>query len=404
MTRVLVVDDSPFIRTVLGEELDEAGYEVETAADGSSAVDAVAECEPDVVTMDVEMPGIGGIEATERIMAATPTPILMLSVHTDDGADASMEALNRGAMAIMEKPDGSGDRTISDLTDELIGTVDELSAASTSALALAQTTAAAHRSRTRTRTLASGTSDGGTDVSTSGSAAGPDASPAPPAVGGRSDVIGAWPDVPIDVPQVPDEPPTIVIGASTGGPRIVEGILGALPEALGARIVVVQHMPAGFTERFAARLDRKSEYAVREAGMADRIGAGEAVVAPGSAHIEVASVSTDAVEIERSTAPRVHGVRPSIDVTMESIAEMRPPNLVGVVCSGMGRDGAHGIEAIHEAGGHTLAQDEATSPVFGIPKQAIETGAVDETVPATSLPARIVANAIAATAVNRGDQ
>src|SRR6056297_3110893 len=206
MTRVLVVDDSPFIRTVLGEELDGAGYDVDTAADGTAAVDAVTEYDPDVVTMVVEMPGIGGIEATERIMATSPTPILMLSVHTDDGADASMEALNRGAMAIMEKPDGASDRTISDLTDELVETVDDLSAASTSALALAQTTAAAHRSRTRTRTLASGTSDGGTDVSTTTSAAGPDVSPAPPAVGGRSDDIGAWPDSPVDVPVVPDEP------------------------------------------------------------------------------------------------------------------------------------------------------------------------------------------------------
>ncbi|MFC3957409.1 chemotaxis-specific protein-glutamate methyltransferase CheB [Halovivax cerinus] len=389
MTRVLVVDDSRFIRTVVEDALCAAGYDVETASDGEAAIDAVRAFEPDVVTMDVEMPGVDGIETVDRIMATDPTPIVMLSVHTDDGADASMEALNRGAMAIIDKPDGTDDRSLADLTDELVSTVDELASASTAALALAQTTAAAHRSRTRTRMVTG--SSGPVDV-TSGSTASMTGGSAIPESSRRAlDASESWADASVDLDRSPDTPPTIVIGASTGGPRIVEGIVEALPRALDARILVVQHMPAGFTERFADRLDRRTDYSVREATDSDRLTAGEALVAPGDAHVECVRSTGSGLLVSLSTGSRVHGVRPSIDVTMESVAAAQPAAMVGVVCSGMGRDGASGIQAIHDAGGRTFAQDERTSPVFGIPKQAIATGAVDEIVPAPSLPERIVA-------------
>lgn len=393
MTRVLVVDDSRFIRSVVGDALASAGYDVETAADGEAAVEAVSTHSPDVITMDVEMPGMGGIEAVERIMAADPTPIVMLSVHTESDADATMDALDRGAMAVLAKPAGDGSRSLTDLTDEVLETVDELASASTSALALARTSAAAHRSRaTRTVTSKSNAGTGSSGGSTTRQLSSTGDRPVGPATTGRStDSTTTWSEADLSVETAPDPEPTIIVGASTGGPRIVEGLLRSVPRELGARFIVVQHMPRGFTERFAERLDQTSDYAVREAAPEDVASAGEVVVAPGDRHLEVTGVTADAVALEHSSAPRVHGVRPAIDVTMRSAAETDADGLVGVVLSGMGHDGARGIEAIGAAGGRTFAQDEGSSPVFGIPKQAIETGAVDEVVSAESLPARLVA-------------
>ncbi|WP_435553133.1 response regulator, partial [Natrinema sp. CGMCC1.2065] len=148
MTRVLVVDDSKFMRTVIGNALEEAGYEVERAEDGATGVERAAAVDPDVVTMDVEMPGMDGIDAVERIMASNPTPILMLSVHTEAGTTATLDALERGAADFLHKPDGSGSRNIAHLTDEVVEKVDDLAAAEVSSMALARAAATAHATRT----------------------------------------------------------------------------------------------------------------------------------------------------------------------------------------------------------------------------------------------------------------
>ena len=363
MTRVLVVDDSRFVRTVVGDALESAGYDVETAADGQSAVEAVASAEPDVVTMDVEMPGMGGIEAVDQIMSTNPTAVLMVSAHTQAGAEATLDALDRGAVDVLEKPDGSGAQNLGHMVDALVERVDELANADVSTLALAQTTAAANRAR------------GGRHKR------------AVPA--GANSV-----EAPDEEPNALDRPtvdhPTLVVGASTGGPKIVERLLRVLPPSLDAKVVIVQHMPAGFTSRFADRLDDKSSYRIREADDGDRVTPGEAVVAPGGFHLEIVANDDGELVVEHDDGPRIHGVRPSIDVTMESAAEIVTDPLAGVVLTGMGRDGARGIEAIRSVGGRTIAQDEETSPVFGIPKQAIETGAVDEVVPADGLVESVV--------------
>ena len=363
MTHVLVVDDSRFVRTVVGDALESAGYEVETAADGESAVEAAASIEPDVVTMDVEMPGMGGIEAVDRIMSTNPTAVLMLSAHTKAGAEATLDALDRGAIDVLEKPDGTGSEALGHMVDPVVERVDELANADVSTLALAQTTAAANRARAGRHKRA--VPAGGKEVET-----------------------------PIDGPIAVDDRtvdnPTIVVGASTGGPKIVERVFSRLPPSLEAKVVVVQHMPAGFTSRFADRLDANSEYRVREAADGDRVKPGEAVVAPGGYHLETVANDDDELVVEHDDGPRIHGVRPSIDVTMESAAEVVTDPLAAVVLTGMGRDGARGIEAIKTVGGRTIAQDEETSPVFGIPKQAIETGAVDEVVPADELVESVV--------------
>ena len=366
MKRVLVVDDSQFMRSVVDNALTDAGYEVETATNGSEAVDAVLDSRPDVVTMDVEMPTMDGIEAVERIMSTRPTPILMLSAYTAEDAEATLDALERGAMDVLQKPDGSDSRTILDLVDELVDKVDELAATDVSSLALARA-AAAIESVTSGRVRQSAVVSMET-IDTS--------EPADPA---SVDADGTYLD-----------DPTVVVGASTGGPKILEGLFATLPVELGAKLLVVQHMPAEFTDRFAARLDDVSDYDVREASHGDRIGPGEALVAPGGYHLEVTNSLGGELRVGLDDGDRIHNVRPAIDVTMETAAERVADPLVGVVLTGMGRDGAAGIEAIKAAGGRTIAQDEETSPVFGIPKQAIETGAVDEVVPAPSIADRVV--------------
>ncbi|ELZ09045.1 chemotaxis-specific protein-glutamate methyltransferase CheB [Natrialba aegyptia] len=432
MTRVLVVDDSRFMRTVIGNALTEAGYEVETATNGVEAVDIVASFDPAVVTMDVEMPELGGIEAVERIMADNPTLILMLSAYTGEGTDATLDALERGAIDFLHKPDGSGSRNIGHLADDVVAKVDELAAADVSSLALARAAASAHATSTHVANSSStqvadapsrsatpagttgadaSTSIGSTASSVNSSPAGPEtpSSPAtatPAADRARSDT---------DEFSATDAP-VIVIGASTGGPKIVEQLFARLPLALEATVVVVQHMPPEFTDRFAARLDAHSEYAVREATDGARIGPGEAVVAAGGSHLRVTDsereidadttagrTRTQSLRVALDDGERRHGLRPAIDVTMETAAEQVAGPLCGVVLTGMGSDGAAGIEAIQGAGGYTIAQNEATSPVFGIPCQAIETGCVDTVVPDTGVVPTIL-NAFTAADTGNGSE
>lgn len=391
MTRVLVVDDSRFMRTVIGNALDDAGYEVETAANGTEGVELAGTFDPDVITMDVEMPELGGIDAVGRIMTSDPAPILMLSAHTECGAEATLDALERGAVDFIHKPDGSDSRTIVDLTNEVIEKVDNLSEANVSTVALARATATAHATRSRhsgnaghsTTTgnaVAGGTGD--VQVTDDHGTAGPDANP------GFGTTTGS--DDSASIASERAAAPTIVLGASTGGPKIVEHVFDRLPLDLEAKVIVVQHMPPEFTSRFADRLDTHSDYDIYEATDGEWLEPGEVAVAPGDSHLKVATAVDDCLRLQLDDGERVHGVRPSIDVAMESAASTVERGLCGVVLTGMGFDGAAGIEAIKAAGGATIAQDEATSPVFGIPCQAIETGCVDTIAPADGIVDAIV--------------
>ncbi|ELY98882.1 response regulator receiver modulated CheB methylesterase [Natrialba chahannaoensis JCM 10990] len=452
MTRVLVVDDSRFMRTVIGNALTEAGYEVETATNGVEAVDAATEFEPAVVTMDVEMPEMNGIEAVERIMAQNPTLILMLSAYTDEGTDATLDALERGAIEFLPKPDGSGSRNIAHLADDVVEAVDDLADADVSALALARASASAYATSSTLESATGSSASATTPVGTgsgSGSPAGSTKTARSGAAGptgvaastqGPSSNSGTDTDTDADTGAdadadswstsapaeddrtVPDEiasttAPVIVIGASTGGPKIAERLFAQLPHTLEATVLIVQHMPPEFTGRFAARLDSHSEYAVREAADGDRVGPGEALVAPGDLHLQVTDAyATDStagesrdesvgttLEVTLDDGPRRHGLRPAIDETMETAATHVSGPLCGVVLTGMGSDGAAGIEAIADAGGYTIAQNEATSPVFGIPCQAIETGRVETVAPDDAIVPAIVDTFAETTNQNGGD-
>jgi two-component system chemotaxis response regulator CheB len=325
--RVVVVDDSPFMRGLIGDLLTDAGVAVVgEAGDGEEALSVVAETRPDVVTMDVEMPGMGGIEAVGRLMAETPTPVLMLSAHTAEGADVTFEALERGAVDFFAKPGGEVSTGVSREADRLVEAV--------RSVADADLEAAARDRRPR----------------------------AAPTTGSASDVDLA-------------EPLTAVVGASTGGPKAVERVLSALPLA-DCRVLVVQHMPEAFTPRFAERLDAASAYDVREATDGDRIGAGEALVAPGGSHMEVGSYRAGRLRVKLVESDG-SSVTPAVDVTMRSAAETVSDPLVGVILTGMGDDGSAGIRAMAEAGARTVAQSEDTCVVYGMPKRAVGTGAVD---------------------------
>ena len=327
--RAVVVDDSSFMRAVISDLLSDAGIPVVgEAADGREAVDVVADTRPDVVTMDVEMPRMDGLEALDRIMAETPTPVLMLSAYTDEGAEVTFEALDRGAVDFFAKPGGEVSSEVSRVSDRLVEAVRSAAGADLEAA-------------TRDRTAAADT---------------------PTTTGVTTVEI--------------DEPLTVVIGASTGGPNAVEHVMAALPET-NCRVLVVQHMPAAFTGRFADRLDDASAYDVSEATDGDRIGPGEALVAPGGTHTRVDSYRAGRLRV-RLQDDDSKSVTPAVDVTMESAADAVDDPLVGVVLTGMGSDGAEGIRAIREAGGRTLAQSEDTCVIYGMPRRAVETGAVDE--------------------------
>jgi two-component system chemotaxis response regulator CheB len=329
-TRAVIADDSHFMRSVISDILDEGGINVVAQArNGHEAVEAVREHEPDVVTMDVEMPEMNGIEAVERIMAEQPTPVLMLSAHTDENANVTFQALDKGAVDFFTKPGGEVSMEMSRLEDQLVEMVSSVAQVS---------------SATDTQTEAKGVRS---------------TEPAREYV----------------------DNPTLLIGSSTGGPKMVERVLSELPLQADFRVLIVQHMPDGFTSRFADRINDRSEYSVREAADGDRIGGGEALVAPGGKHMVVSNYHDGRLRVKLTEDPPVNSVRPAVDMTMSSTAEVIDDPLIGVILTGMGEDGAAGIKSIKAVGGKTLSQDEETSAVFGMPKRAIETGYVDEVLP-----------------------
>ena len=343
--RVVVVDDSAFMRGLIGDLLTDAGLSVVgEAGDGEEALSVIETTRPDVVTMDVEMPGMDGIEAVERLMASTPTPVLMLSAHTGEGTEATFEALERGAVDVFTKPGGEVSTGVSRDADRLIKAV---------------------------RSVA------GADLN---------------AVGAESQHPPAKTTETTEPTGSLDAPTTVIIGASTGGPKAVERVLAALP-AVDCRVLVVQHMPSAFTNRFADRLDAAAAYDVREATDGDRIGAGEALVAPGDADMTVGSYRAGRLRV-RLTEPDSVGATPAVDVTMRSAAATVDDPLVGVVLTGMGDDGAGGVRELAAAGARTIAQSEETCVVYGMPKRAVETGVIDAVCDLEEVPGAIFGGAV----------
>ncbi|MDT3433581.1 chemotaxis-specific protein-glutamate methyltransferase CheB [Haloarcula sp. 1CSR25-25] len=373
--RAVVADDSHFMRSVISDILSDGHIDVVAQArDGEEAVSAVIEHQPDVVTMDVEMPVMNGIEATERIMAERPTPVLMLSAHTDENADVTFEALDRGAVDFFTKPGGEVSMEMSRLKDQLVEMVSSVAAVDVGA-----------RHSAGTGSGGGASSDSGAG---SGGGASSDSGTAPTAGGDSTAVRGAAGAGSGRTAYVAN--PTLVIGSSTGGPKMVEQVMESLPIEADLRVLIIQHMPEGFTGRFAERINTRSDYEVREATDGARIAGGEGLVAAGDRHMVVKNYRNGRLRTKLTQDDPVNSVRPAVDVTMRTAAETIDDPLVGLILTGMGEDGADGIRQIKQAGGRTIAQDEATSAVYGMPKRAAETGCVDSILPIDDIPDGII--------------
>ncbi|ELY49196.1 chemotaxis-specific protein-glutamate methyltransferase CheB [Natronolimnohabitans innermongolicus] len=347
MVRAVIADDSGVMRKILEEMLEDAGIEVvATAHNGHSAVEAILEHEPDVATVDIDMPGLDGLEVIDRVLAERPTPILVISAQTGDRADVTFEALDRGAVDFIPKPSGRAAVDIWARTDEIVDTVRATAAVDPATLS------------------------------------GVDADASPSAGDNRVSAAKTGPSASTQTQlESISAQPTLVIGASTGGPQVVERVLAELPQRAALRILVVQHMVAEYTSRFAKRLNAKTAYDVREATDGETIDAGEAVVAKGGYHLRVTAFRNGKLSVAYDDGPERHNVKPAIDVTMETAADVVDDRLIGVVLTGMGKDGAAGLSAIAAAGGKTIAQDETTARVYGMPKAAAETGDLDMVLP-----------------------
>jgi len=330
MIRVLVVDDSAFARQALIRMLKtDPGIEVVgMAADGHEAVEKTRSLEPDVVTLDVQMPRMGGLEALEQIMREHPVPVLLLSSLTQEGGEITLRGLELGAMDFVDKSSVQGSMNLLSLAEELKGKIHALAGVRPSQLRSAVPPRDERLSRVEP--------------------------------GCRIDAV--------------------VIAASTGGPTALQAVIPRLPEGLDAAVLVVQHMPPGFTRSLAERLDARSALPVREASDGEVVEPGAVLLAPAGLHMKLRRRGGK-VKVVLDEEPRSALHRPSADVLMTAAARVYGAQALGVVLTGMGSDGTEGLRAIRNAGGPTLAEREDTCIIYGMPKSAVEAGVVDRAIP-----------------------
>ncbi len=345
--RVLVVDDSAFMRRIISEMiLSQPDMEVAgTARDGAEGLEKAASLHPDVVTLDVEMPRMDGLTALSRLMEENPRPVVMVSSLTQANAEATVRALAMGAVDFVPKPSGAISLDMHRQREEL----------------LCKVRAAARVPRDRLLRFARGGPGRGRPHATLAGVTRA-AADVPPAAGRK---------YPGGLTRV------VVIGSSTGGPSALMEVVPRLSADFPAGLLLVQHMPAGFTRSLAQHLDQMSALPVREAAPGDVLCDGSCLVAPGGYHLILhrdATVSLD-------DGPPQHGVRPAVDVTLESVADTWGPGAVVAILTGMGFDGARGALKIKRSGGQVLAQDEASCVVYGMPRAVVEIGAADRVVP-----------------------
>lgn len=328
MIRVLIVDDSAFMRHVLRNSLaaDPEIQVVDTARDGLDGLAKIASLQPDVVTLDLEMPRMDGFEALQRIMQEMPRPIIMLSSLTQAGADATIRALRLGAADFVPKP-ASGGLNIEAMKGVLLGKIKQAASIDVRKL----------RSR-----------------------------PAWP-VHGPAQKRPTPASLDVECHRV------VVIGTSTGGPRALHEVVPRLPANLPAGVLIVQHMPPGFTRSLAQRLDEVSQLTVKEAEVGDVLRTGMALMAPGNYHMTIDRQG----RIRLDQGPQQHGVRPAVDATLESVAQAYGSGTVAAILTGMGSDGTRGAKLIKAAGGKVIAEDRSSCVIYGMPRAVVEAGAAD---------------------------
>lgn len=337
--RVLVVDDSAFVRRAVARMLGAAPdlELVGLAKDGQEALDLAAELRPDVITLDVRMPRLDGLAVLERLMQTQPTPVLLMSSLTRAGAEVTLRGLELGALDFVDKGRAQGHMGLLALGEELRAKVRALAGIAPRAAAVVDDLA--------------------------------------PSAG-----VG------------PGEPrlDAVAVAASTGGPTALQTIMRGLPAGLPAAVLVVQHIPAGFTRALAERLAARGALPVTEAQAGEPVLPGRVLVAPAGRHMRVER-RAGSVRVRLADEPRDSLHRPSADVLMDSVAAVYGPRALGVVLTGMGTDGAAGLRAIRAAGGRSLAESEESCVIYGMPKAAVEAGAVERLVRVEALAREIAA-------------
>jgi two-component system chemotaxis response regulator CheB len=340
--RVLVVDDSTFMRKVLESiySSDEQLQVVGTAKDGREAVTMAESLKPDVISMDINMPHVDGLQATAEIMTTNPKPIVIVSSESREGAASTLRALELGAIEFVAKPSSGIDLDMQSVKEELLRKV--------------RMAAKVRVVRTATRLASTIQSAGGTAKPASA----PKASPRPAASASNDQRF-----------------PVVVLAASTGGPATVMRIAPGFTRDFPAAVILVQHMPATFTSQYAAQLAEFTEIRVKEAESNESLAPGTLYICPGGQHLRV--TPTGRIQLDGASG-RINGYLPNMDVTMESVAAYAGPLSIAAVLTGMGNDGTTGARAIKNAGGLVLAQDEATCVIFGMPSEAIKAGVVEQ--------------------------
>ena len=347
--RVLVVDDSVVIRRLLTDVLSQ-DPEIElagTAPNGRIALAKLPQLTPDLVTLDIEMPELDGLGTLPEIRKLYPRlPVIMFSTLTERGASATFDALSLGASDYVTKPAnvGSVAAAIQNVREQLIPKIKALCATPTMPPASRSTSVAA------------------------------------------SSTI-----VPRPINRLPQRCDLVVIGSSTGGPQALQAVLKDLPASFPVPIVVVQHMPPIFTHHLANRLNQECPLTVREAAQGDIVRAGEVLIAPGNYHLELRRGARD-VSVVLTQAPPENSCRPAVDVLFRSAAQLFGAHTAAVVLTGMGQDGRRGAEQIVRAGGHVVAQDEATSVVWGMPRAVAEAGLARQVLPLGSIAQDLLRN------------
>jgi two-component system, chemotaxis family, protein-glutamate methylesterase/glutaminase len=333
--RVLVIDDSAFMRTAISRMLRSASdiEVIDTAKDGTEGVEKIASLQPDVVTLDFEMPRMSGLELLRQVMPVTPLPIIVVSSLTQDGAEATIEALEAGAFDYVSKELSYASLDIINIEQDLIAKV----------RAAAQSPRRAVKAASATRNISH------------------------------------------ESLQTFQTPRLICIGTSTGGPKALQELLPALPEDLAVPIAVVQHMPEGFTKPFARRLNSICRIKVSEAEHNETLEAGHVYIAPAGSQMTFVQRGLTKIGVVLSPTPNNTPHIPSVDVMMLSAAELLRDRAMGVIMTGMGNDGERGMRAIFRAGGYTLGQDESSCVVWGMPRSCQEANLLRRVAPLNCL-------------------
>lgn len=345
--RVLVVDDSAFMRFTIVKRISASPriLVVGTAKDGVEALELIPKLNPDVVTLDVEMPRMDGLTTLKKIMELYPRPVIMLSSLTKEGTLETVQALTYGAVDFIAKPEMKANMAA------ILENVEE------KIIQAAKAKVWANR-KPKSLPLAALNPTGYAELKKKGH----------------------------ELRVINDKDPIVVIGSSTGGPRALNSLIPELPRYPEAAYVVIQHMPVGFTRSLAERLNLNSELFVKEAEPGDQLKVGQVLLAPGGFHTIFGSEGI----VSLNQNPAMHGVRPAVDVTLLSLAQSFGKRIISVTLTGMGNDGTTGASLVHSSGGHVIAEAEETCVVWGMPRSVYEAGIADKVLPLNQISEEII--------------